>query len=158
MKSQSEMIGQMAKNADESLIKGRDLPLFNKVKKFLNDRGLEVELRGSVVSNALKGMPRQYGDIDMLVKDNCSTRFIRASFDLVRSFNGVLGCNEPLARYVTDHSNMGHLYVMDRVDQRFTLKDGKTIIDLSFQTPITGLKDVYNREVPSQYLSSKSSK
>ncbi len=125
---------QKTDGIDKSLIKGKDLKLFNAVTNFLESRGLEYMLTGSAMKNALRGMPRQYRDIDILVPFTDSDEFRNAYTDMAKSFDGIDSYGGFLGRSIVSYEDRSRQYVDTHVNHRFKLRDGSTEVDLSFQS------------------------
>ncbi|MDD5331891.1 MAG: hypothetical protein PHE43_03690 [Candidatus Nanoarchaeia archaeon] len=122
---------------DKSLFKGKDLDLVNSVIKYLKDNDLIMSIEGSVKNNALKGSPRNYQDIDILVSNESDhdARY-KSIIDLARIFFEKDYQNAPLfAKHITSFSQEGKLYVNTTIDNLFKIKrkDSKTKIEICFE-------------------------
>ena len=134
MKSNFEMVISQGKIADDSLVKHTDLPLFWKVKDFLEKHKLDFRVVGSVVTNALYDRPRQYGSICLFVPNQIQ-KTGNAVYSLLEGYQ--VGENrEPLRdnliAYNSDTPNFPSETMLP--EDRFTLKDRETKIELRFQS------------------------
>ncbi|MBU3906683.1 MAG: hypothetical protein KKA64_00350 [Nanoarchaeota archaeon] len=68
---------------EKSLFKGKDLGLLKEVYEFLAKGGSDnTWLRGSVVEKAIRGEPRHYQDIDLLVSEGYSSAILLSFLSL----------------------------------------------------------------------------
>jgi predicted nucleotidyltransferase len=126
------------KMIDKSLIKGKDLGLFNQVIQYLDTHNLKYEIRGSVVDNASKGNPRTYSDIDILVNySNEKTNLLEAKTELggfAYNVKDVVSKVEPDFRKNIQYYG-SRTYMSTDVSDEFIITDPETNtkIDLCFQ-------------------------
>ncbi len=112
---------------DKSLFKGKDLGLVNEIMSYLNEYGLDAEVRGGVRNNFEKGNLRHYRDIDLVVRYDESAGRYNALMGLIHAKNEI--------NKIKGHSSKIEEYVNLTVDHRFAIVDNKTntIIDLCFE-------------------------
>ena len=123
---------------DKSMFKGKDLGLVNEVVDYLKGYDLDLEVWGSVNHSAEKENPRNYRDIDLIVRYDGSKARYDALMGLVWGMNDVKDHSLKIPSFVekiADYNQEGQFYVNLPIDNRFTIVNDKTktIIDLCFE-------------------------
>ena len=123
---------------EKNLIKAKDLSLLNQVTKYLDSQGLKYEISGSVKRNALRCNPRNYEDIDIIVRKEEINKSKEAILTLVRIAENVPGFEKDFpnfSKYVKPQLKGTESYLNTHIDYRFEIKDPKTStkIDLCFE-------------------------
>jgi len=132
---QRDVYNFMAEKCDRSLLKSKDLKLFEEVMNYLKGKGLDVKIAGSVVSNAIDFNPRQYKDIDIIVKGP-NEKMYEANIALARAAKikpNSAGLENAITAFkkgtIIEWDKPG-LYVDVYVDNRYKIQRGKTKIDV----------------------------
>ena len=149
---------------DKSLFKGKDLELVLKVTRFLEDRGLQYRIVGSVVDNAARGLPRTYRDINIVVERSYApgeNSFAptgprsRTIYDLFALGGGhrIYDRDSFLEEVNTGEEGIclenlpgNTIYAPVLVDNRFKFRKGSTIVDLCFEGTGLNAGDDQNSE------------
>ncbi len=142
----NEMHEKMVKNFDKSLFKGKDLGLLEEVVSFLEEHGLDFEIRGSAEQNALEGRPRNYRDIDIVVHNYIDITGADDGLSDKGRYESIMGLargyanidhpgNPSFSEDIRSFSQDGHMYVDTHIDNRATISrdDPRTTIDLCFE-------------------------
>jgi len=115
MKSK-EKINYMIEHLDKSLIKGKDLGLFNQVVDYLKDSDLEIRLEGEVKDNAYKGCPRTYHKIEIVAKSKHSIWSLLRTYSNKKPFE--LGEKISVLSKDTSIHRIVHSYEIKQKDPR----------------------------------------
>ncbi len=131
---------------DKSLLRGKDLGLFNIVTDFLDTLSLDYKVVGSVVDETYKYNPRSYRDIDILVNyvgggrkaDITRGEAILTLTDYTEMSkctrnNGIF--DNGISNYMDSMEDYDNYYDLTEIAQRFKVYDPKTKtkIDLCFE-------------------------
>lgn len=123
---------------DKSIIKGKDLGILNQVMEYLGNFGLKADIGGSAKTNPQEGRPRNYRDIDIVVKYNNDDNRRDAIRGLNSGFYSGIFKSEYTPKFesnIVDHNQKGQKYMGLDIQNRFTIRDSKTntTIDLCFE-------------------------
>ena len=127
---------------DKSLIKGKDLGLFNQVVEYLGLFDLKVKIGGGVINNAIQGNPRNYKNIDLIIELDESKNRNNALYSLLFALYDKKGLERDsstigpiFANKIKDSNIKNQNYIDTTVDNKFTIYDPRTntTIDLCFE-------------------------